>query len=97
VSTLHHPAIVITSNGERAFSEAFLRRCVRLDLGQPDRDRLRMIVKAQLGDELPGEAVAGAVERYGDQTTDVLLQGLFLEHVFGMPPGDVAPAVRRDR
>ena len=34
------PFIVLTSNGEREFPPAFLRRCVRLDLHQPDDEHL---------------------------------------------------------
>ncbi len=35
------PVVVITSNGERDFPPAFMRRCVRLDLPDPDEARLR--------------------------------------------------------
>ncbi|MER5865805.1 MoxR family ATPase [Kitasatospora sp. NPDC002040] len=43
------PIIVLTSNGERDFPPAFLRRCVRLDLKQPTREQLEQIVAAHLG------------------------------------------------
>jgi MoxR-like ATPase len=43
------PVVVITSNGEREFPPAFLRRCLRLDLPDPDQRRLRAIVAAHLG------------------------------------------------
>jgi hypothetical protein len=43
--------VVITSNGEREFPPAFLRRCLRLDLPDPDEPRLRAIVSAHLGPE----------------------------------------------
>lgn len=45
------PIVVITSNGEREFPPAFLRRCLRLDLPDPDERRLRAIVAAHLGPE----------------------------------------------
>ncbi|MER6628032.1 MoxR family ATPase [Streptomyces sp. NPDC000987] len=45
------PVVVITSNGEREFPPAFLRRCLRLDLPDPDERRLRAIVAAHLGPE----------------------------------------------
>jgi MoxR-like ATPase len=80
VSTLHHPVIVVTSNGERLFSDAFLRRCVRLELKQPTRKHLEQVVASQLGDSVPSELVGEALERYKGQTTDVLLQALFVEH-----------------
>ncbi|MFD5977282.1 AAA family ATPase [Streptomyces bacillaris] len=45
------PVVIITSNGEREFPPAFLRRCVRLDLPEPDEERLRDIVAAHIGHE----------------------------------------------
>ena len=95
ISTFHHPVVVITSNGERSFSEAFLRRCVRLDLKQPGREHLELVVTSQLGDSLPEKLVGQALERYRDQTTDVLLQALFLEHTYGVGANDVDNALRR--
>lgn len=96
ISTLHHPVVVITSNGERSFSEAFLRRCVRLDLKQPGRDHLERVVASQLGDSVPAALIGQALERYRDQTTDVLLQALFLEHAHGVAADDVDNALRRE-
>lgn len=43
------PVVVITSNGEREFPPAFLRRCVRLDIKQPGEEQLREIVTMHLG------------------------------------------------
>jgi MoxR-like ATPase len=42
------PVVVITSNGEREFPPAFLRRCLRLDLRPPNADELVAMVRAQL-------------------------------------------------
>ncbi|GAA2500758.1 AAA family ATPase [Winogradskya humida] len=42
------PIVVITSNGEREFPPAFLRRCLRLDLFMPGADDLAAMVRAQL-------------------------------------------------
>ncbi|MGW1229682.1 AAA family ATPase [Streptomyces sp. NPDC001515] len=50
------PVVVITSNGERDFPPAFLRRCVRLDLKQPDAEQLRAIVGMHLGTDAATEA-----------------------------------------
>ncbi|MFF0389094.1 AAA family ATPase [Kitasatospora sp. NPDC004615] len=44
------PIVVLTSNGERDFPPAFLRRCLRLDLKPPTGEQLRDIVRAHLGD-----------------------------------------------
>lgn len=50
------PVVVITSNGEREFPPAFLRRCVRLDLRQPDEQQLQQIVTMHLGEEVSADA-----------------------------------------
>lgn len=43
------PFTVLTSNAEREFPAAFLRRCVRLEIQPPDADRLAAMVTAHLG------------------------------------------------
>jgi MoxR-like ATPase len=43
------PFVVLTSNGERDFPAAFLRRCVRLRMPAPDVELLTDIVTAHLG------------------------------------------------
>ncbi|MEW2068584.1 AAA family ATPase [Streptomyces sp. NPDC007346] len=81
------PVVIITSNGERDFPPAFLRRCVRLDLPEPDEDRLRAIISAHL--DLDGEV--GVTDGYddlmraflarrarGELATDQLLNAVFL-------------------
>jgi MoxR-like ATPase len=47
------PLVVLTSNGERDFPPAFLRRCVQLEMESPGQDKLVTIVQAHLGD-VPG-------------------------------------------
>lgn len=39
------PLVILTSNGERDFPPPFLRRCLRLNMAEPDRDQLTAIVK----------------------------------------------------
>ncbi|MEU8912297.1 MoxR family ATPase [Streptomyces nigrescens] len=56
VRCTHFPVVIMTSNGERDFPPAFLRRCVRLDLPEPTGDRLRKIIEHNLGEQ----AVAAA-------------------------------------
>lgn len=77
------PVVVITSNGEREFPPAFLRRCIRLDLPDPDEDKLRAIVAAHLGEsEVAGmdELMAAFLNRRarGELATDQLLNAVFL-------------------
>ncbi|HEY5836702.1 AAA family ATPase [Streptomyces sp.] len=49
------PFTVLTSNSEREFPAAFLRRCVRLEIQPPDADRLAAMVTAHLGGD-PADA-----------------------------------------
>jgi MoxR-like ATPase len=42
------PLVVMTSNGEREFPPAFLRRCLQLEMRPPDKDKLIRIVRAHL-------------------------------------------------
>lgn len=44
------PLIILTSNGERDFPPAFLRRCLRITMPPPNEDALTEIVKAHLKD-----------------------------------------------
>ncbi|MFI1781949.1 AAA family ATPase [Streptomyces rubiginosohelvolus] len=77
------PVVIITSNGERDFPPAFLRRCVRLDLPEPDERRLREIIAAHLGpdalnhtDDLLREFLGRRAA--GELATDQLLNAVFL-------------------
>ena len=77
------PLVIITSNGEREFAPPFLRRCLRLKLQPPARDRLESIVRAHLGDgglEQSGELIDRFISRRaeGDLATDQLLNAIFL-------------------
>lgn len=57
------PIIVMTSNGERDFPPAFLRRCLRHNIAQPDPDALMRIVAAHLGPEI-AMAQAARIEQF---------------------------------
>ncbi|WP_250399317.1 AAA family ATPase [Streptomyces cellostaticus] len=83
VQCVEFPVVVITSNGERDFPPAFLRRCLRLDLPLPDEQRLRTIVAAHLGEEAMREAddiieVFLRRRALGELATDQLLNAVFL-------------------
>ncbi|WP_086852841.1 AAA family ATPase [Amycolatopsis kentuckyensis] len=79
------PIIVITSNGERQFPPAFLRRCIRLDLPQPDVEQLAGIVAAHLP-RGTGRAAAELIEAFAERSAtaepglpvDQLLNALYL-------------------
>ncbi|MEU8823419.1 MoxR family ATPase [Streptomyces sp. NPDC048636] len=77
------PVVVITSNGEREFPPAFLRRCVRLDLQQPDERQLQQIVTMHLGDEVGRRALGMiadfvALREERELATDQLLNAVRL-------------------
>lgn len=50
------PIVIMTSNNEREFPPAFLRRCIRLNMPQPDEKRLAQIVSAHLRPEAAQQA-----------------------------------------
>lgn len=81
------PIVVMTSNAEREFPPAFLRRCLRLDLAEPNPDKLKRIVRARLRVKFEGDADKAAqqiLERFierrkeGMLSTDQLLNAIFL-------------------
>jgi MoxR-like ATPase len=88
------PIVVITSNGEREFPPAFLRRCLRLDIRPPGEADLTKIVSALLGPEAAAEStelVRDFVElrERGDLATDQLLNAVYLV-TSGLRPPDSA-------
>ena len=46
VACQQFPLVIMTSNGERDFPPAFLRRCLQLEMPEPTRDQLDQIVKS---------------------------------------------------
>ncbi|OUL23956.1 AAA family ATPase [Nostoc sp. RF31YmG] len=79
------PFVILTSNGERDFPPAFLRRCLRLNIKDPDEKELEKIVAAHLGNDenvttqaklLINEFVKKRKE--GDLATDQLLNAIYL-------------------
>ncbi|MFF9012289.1 AAA family ATPase [Streptomyces sp. NPDC014870] len=82
------PFVVLTSNGEREFPPAFLRRCVRLELRQPLREQLEDIVRAHLGplDERDHALVDAFLHRgsAGELATDQLLNAIYLTRTSGL-------------
>ncbi|HYP29645.1 MAG TPA: MoxR family ATPase [Blastocatellia bacterium] len=77
------PFVVLTSNGEREFPSAFLRRCLRLEMPEPDRELLGRIVSAHLGAKAAAEAdeiIEEFLERRssGALATDQLLNAIHM-------------------
>ncbi|MFD9905489.1 AAA family ATPase [Streptomyces sp. NPDC059063] len=98
------PLVVMTSNGEREFPPAFLRRCVTVDLKQPTSTaELTAIVRAHLsgvvggGDgELP-DGARDVVQRFFERrgggllANDQLLNAIYMCHHAALrePPVDI--------
>ncbi|MFE0818959.1 AAA family ATPase [Streptomyces sp. NPDC058807] len=82
------PFVVLTSNGEREFPPAFLRRCVSLRLRQPDDAHLAEIVRAHLGE--PDAYAQQLIDRFlsrvgsGELATDQLLNAIYLARSSGL-------------
>ncbi|MBW4513045.1 MAG: MoxR family ATPase [Scytonematopsis contorta HA4267-MV1] len=79
------PFIILTSNGERDFPPAFLRRCLRLNIKEPNDKELEKIVAAHLGkdDKISTQAQFLINEflkkrKEGDLATDQLLNAIYL-------------------
>jgi MoxR-like ATPase len=81
------PLVVMTSNGEREFPPAFLRRCITLRLRQPDEQALREIVRAHLGDlaDSSDDLIELFLNREttGQLATDQLLHAVYLTQAAG--------------
>lgn len=92
------PIVFLTSNNERDFPPAFLRRCLPLDIQPPDRTRLRAIVDANLSEQArttTSEKVAAVLDgflksRDGERqvlATDQLLNAMQLVTLGVIEPG----------
>ncbi|BBC96193.1 AAA family ATPase [Streptomyces griseofuscus] len=87
------PFVVLTSNGEREFPPAFLRRCVTLRLRRPDDGHLADIVRAHLGepDDYARELIGRFLDRTsaGDLATDQLLNAIYLARTSNLDTGSL--------
>lgn len=80
------PFVVMTSNGERNFPPAFLRRCIRLDMGKPNQQELEAIVDMHLQDlgEEKRQQAYRVIEQFVQKrereqvATDQLLNAVYL-------------------
>ncbi|MGC7098413.1 AAA family ATPase [Amycolatopsis lurida] len=78
------PIIVMTSNGERDFPPAFLRRCLQLRIENPDHEQLAAIVSSHLVDE-NGDYRDVLIQQFAERSkaegglpTDRLLDAVYL-------------------
>lgn len=84
----HFPLVIMTSNGEREFSPAFLRRCLQLEITLPQQKQLTEIVESHLNIEtdeqrkqvasLIGEFLKRRDAGKTELATDQLLNALYM-------------------
>lgn len=83
VRCLHFPFVILTSNGEREFPPAFKRRCLHLEVSEPNEEKLWQIVNSHLKD-VDQREVEKITRNFvhlrndGLRTNDQLLQAVFL-------------------
>ena len=90
------PVIVMTSNGEREFPPAFLRRCLHLEIREPDADQLAAMVANHLLDP-NGEHRDRLVREFAERSraegglpADRLLDAVYLATSGAYQPDDAA-------
>lgn len=79
----HFPFVVMTSNREREFPPAFLRRCIRITIEEPDNDMLGRIVESHFDEATRTKARELITQffdnrRTKDLATDQLLNAVYL-------------------
>lgn len=89
VSCRAFPFVVLTSNGEREFPPAFLRRCIHVGMPEPDAQRLSEIVNAHLRSAVTeiDPLIASFMQKrsQGELATDQLLNAIYLR-LHGIDP-----------
>jgi MoxR-like ATPase len=84
VRCVEFPFVVITSNGDRDFPPAFLRRCLRLEIQDPDIEQLAAMVAAHALDPSDThrsriiEEFVSRSEAFGGLPVDKLLEAVYL-------------------
>lgn len=97
VRCLAFPIIVISSNRERDFPAAFLRRCLRLEMRDPSPGQLAAIVAAHLADSSDSEPRKRLVQQFverrkasGGLPADKLLDAVYLATSGAYREGDLS-------
>lgn len=95
-----YPLIIMTSNAEKEFSAAFMRRVLHLDMSPPTPEQLAKIVNAHFYDDKPKQDILEKIissfmkKREKEYlSTDQLLNAVYLIHKKGV---DITDAKNRD-
>lgn len=101
VTCCQFPIVVMTSNGEREFPPAFLRRCLRVKMPEPQGTSLRGIIESHFKDNTQLETYQSQIEEliqeFGndkDRATDQLLNMIYLITQTNLS-GDAEKTLRR--
>jgi MoxR-like ATPase len=86
VQCAEFPLVILTSNGERDFPPAFLRRCLRVNMPSPSAQELHAIVRMHLGTEGLDDEIVALIYKFldiqnnteGGLATDQLLNTVYL-------------------
>jgi MoxR-like ATPase len=90
VTCREFPLMILTSNGERDFPPPFLRRCLRLTMAEPDKERLGQIVNAHLDQQIAqDQADELPTQRLTAETLQTLIDN-FVEKRKDRSRGDLA-------
>ncbi|MET9512207.1 MoxR family ATPase [Streptomyces flavidovirens] len=91
------PFIVLTSNGERDFPAALLRRCIQLELEPPGEEQLTAMVEAHLGSEAATEG-RDLIERFlGREPGEIIAADQLLNALYLTQHAPRAERVTRER
>ncbi|MGB5973010.1 MAG: MoxR family ATPase [Nodosilinea sp.] len=93
------PLVILTSNGERDFPPPFLRRCLRLNMYEPDPEQLKAIVRKHFELATDSQVSEAAISQWvkaflakrdnkEQLATDQLLNALFMVAQSRGPIGD---------
>lgn len=96
------PFVILTSNGERDFPPPFLRRCIRLDMREPNKEELAAIVQQYLTDENVVAESDSIIQAFLDKrdgegqelATDQLLNAIYLLRQSGIPTAEAREQLR---
>ncbi|MGX1881217.1 AAA family ATPase [Streptomyces sp. NPDC055287] len=91
------PFIVLTSNGERDFPAALLRRCIQLELEPPGEEQLTAMVEAHLGSNAATEG-RDLIERFlGREPGEIIAADQLLNALYLTQHAPRAERVTRER
>ena len=81
VKCCEFPIVIMTSNGERDFPPAFYRRCLRVNMPNPNADSLKAVVKSHFKQADRKQADASQADADGWSRVDADLTKLIDEFV----------------